>query len=122
MLLKAPELLKIFFLGSAVSLDYTDLTADAFSIRAHVHQQFVQGIQTLWPGPAQTGHIRVALAWAAVKTATCDTELQQAFWGYPLHTLCLWYVTFTLKYLFRTALKTDLLTENECSGAFMVLQ
>lgn len=88
MLFKAPELLKIFSLGSEVSLDCTDLTSDMSSITARVHQQFVQGMQTLWSRPARMGHICVALAQAAVKTATCETELQQAFPGvspmYPL--------------------------------------
>lgn len=78
-LFKAPELLKIFFLGSEVSLDCTDLTSDMSSIRAHVHQQFMQGMQILWSRPARMGHICVALAQAAVKTAPCETELQQAF-------------------------------------------
>lgn len=56
MLFKAPNLLKIFFLGSDVSLDHADLTSNMPIIKACVQQEFTQGVQILWPRSAQMGH------------------------------------------------------------------
>jgi len=81
MLFKAPELLKIFFLGREISLDHTDLTSNTPSIRACVHQWFMQGVQILWPTSAWMGHSCVPLAQAAMRTASCAKALQQALPG-----------------------------------------
>lgn len=75
-------------------------------------------------GPGQPGWGTSVWPWLRLlwKQLPVRQSCNKPFLGYPLCTLCPWSVTFTLKYLFWTALKTDLLTENECSGAFMVLQ